>query len=463
MTKKGKLRKGISILLAVCMALPVGFVTKSETVHGKVIDADITKRELWSTSFESADRFKTSTVDDKKGTANITTNELRYQINGNLSGEIESYSGSAAKNDNEVLKNLFDGDSGTKYLTEAKPSEVIVKLKSQQVIKSYVITSANDASGRDPKNWSLQGRNSDNESWVTIDNKTNQVFNARYKQNYFELDNSTAYRQYRLRITANKNGGSMTQFSEFILATGKCQEVGASISKMNSEITSGPSDAWNQKSNVGWTGNHSLVCKGVHVGTGHAYSYNVIYDNLNLKVSDNTNLRYVIFPSMSNGDEYDYEYTQMHMAVDLKFKDGTYLSELGAIDQNGNKVDAQSQGDSRTLVAQQWNEIYSKIGDVAKGKVIEKILVVYDMKAHNARALAKFQTYFDDIEIYNQDYPVYSHLSDYVNILRGTNNTGNFSRGLTIPAVTVPNGFNFWIPATSASSMNIRKQMNFVV
>ena len=47
MTKKGKLRKGIGILLAVCMALPVGFVTKSETVHGKVIDADITKRELW--------------------------------------------------------------------------------------------------------------------------------------------------------------------------------------------------------------------------------------------------------------------------------------------------------------------------------------------------------------------------------------------------------------------------------
>ena len=49
MTKKGKLRKGISILLAVCMALPVGFVTKSETVQGKEIDADTTKRELWST------------------------------------------------------------------------------------------------------------------------------------------------------------------------------------------------------------------------------------------------------------------------------------------------------------------------------------------------------------------------------------------------------------------------------
>ena len=58
------------------MALPVGFVTKSETVHGKVIDADITKRELWSTSFESADGFKTSTVDDKKGTANIAATKI---------------------------------------------------------------------------------------------------------------------------------------------------------------------------------------------------------------------------------------------------------------------------------------------------------------------------------------------------------------------------------------------------
>ena len=152
MTKKGKLRKGISILLAVCMALPVGFVTKSETVHGKVIDADTTKRELWSTSFESADGFKTSTVDDKKGTANITTNELSYQINGNLSGEIESYSGSAAKNDNEVLKNLFDGNSRTKYLTEVKPSEVIVKLKSQQVIdrKSTRLNSSHEFVSRMP-------------------------------------------------------------------------------------------------------------------------------------------------------------------------------------------------------------------------------------------------------------------------------------------------------------------------
>ena len=119
---------------------PCGICCEKRNCAWKSDRCRSTKRELWSTSFESADGFKTSTVDDKKGTANITTNELSYQINGNLSGEIESYSGSAAKNDNEVLKNLFDGDSGTKYLTDVKPSEVIVKLKSQRVIKSYAIT-----------------------------------------------------------------------------------------------------------------------------------------------------------------------------------------------------------------------------------------------------------------------------------------------------------------------------------
>lgn len=229
---------------------------------------------------------------------------------------------------------------------------------------------------------------------------------------------------------------------------------------MTSEITTGPSDAWNNKTGQGWSGSHSLVCKGTHSGSGRAYSYNVIYDNLNITVKSNTNLRYVIFPSMSNGDNYDFEYTQMHMAVDLKFKDGTYLSDLSALDQNGNYVNAQAQGESRTLMTNQWNEIYSKIGDVAKDKVIEKVLVVYDMKSHENADLANFQTYFDDIEIYNQDYPVYSHLSDYVNILRGTNDESSFSRGLTAPAVTVPNGFNFWTPSTNKASNKIYTYQN---
>ena len=80
---KKHLKKVVSFALVLSMAFPVGMSYRETSVEAKVIDSDYNKDVLWSTSFESADGFKTSTVDDKKGTANIATNELRYQINGN--------------------------------------------------------------------------------------------------------------------------------------------------------------------------------------------------------------------------------------------------------------------------------------------------------------------------------------------------------------------------------------------
>lgn len=41
------------------------------------------------------------------------------------------------------------------------------------------------------------------------------------------------------------------------------------------------------------------------------------------------------------------------MAVDLKFSDGTYLSDAEIDDTNGNLLTPQGQGDSRTLVTSQ--------------------------------------------------------------------------------------------------------------
>ena len=127
MIKKGKLRKGIGILLAVCMALPVGFVTKSETVHGKVIDADITKRELWSTSFKSADGFKTSTVDDKKGTANISTTKISAGVStgiGSHAKDIED------KGDDQF--EISDGRSADEIYNDLQ------KIGMQPVMSDYI-------------------------------------------------------------------------------------------------------------------------------------------------------------------------------------------------------------------------------------------------------------------------------------------------------------------------------------
>jgi predicted alpha-1,2-mannosidase len=45
-----------------------------------------------------------------------------------------------------------------------------------------------------------------------------------------------------------------------------------------------------------------------------------------------------------------------------------------------------------------------------------------------------------------------AHLADYALTTRGTNSSGNYSRGNNFPATAVPNGFNFWTPVTDAGS-----------
>jgi len=204
----------------------------------------------------------------------------------------------------------------------------------------------------------------------------------------------------------------------------------------------------------GWTGSRSLTVSGKQTG-GDAFASNIIADNLAIPVTDDMYLSYLIRPGLvSSGwsSSYDYEYTQMYMTIDLKFSDGTYLSELGAKDQNENLMTGQAQGDSRVLVTDQWNRIYSKISEAAKGKTISQILAVFDRDAAPQSGTKDFTSSFDDIELYTkQDYN-YEHLSDYVYILRGTNDSTNFSRGLTAPAVTAPHGFNFWVPCTNTGT-----------
>lgn len=93
----------------------------------------------------------------------------------------------------------------------------------------------------------------------------------------------------------------------------------------------------------------------------------------------------------------------------------------------------------------------SNIGAVAAGKTIKRILIAYDNPA--AKAGTGFKGTIDDVKIEGTPTPAnYNRLSDYANILRGTQSNGTFSRGNNIPAVAVPHGFNFWIPKTNASS-----------
>ena len=77
------------------------------------------------------------------------------------------------------------------------------------------------------------------------------------------------------------------------------------------------------------------------------------------------------------------------------FTDGTYLSDLHAVDQHGAELSPRGQGASKTLYTNQWNAKRSRIGAVAAGKTIDRILVAYD----NPRGPHEFGGWIDDIDI----------------------------------------------------------------
>ncbi len=219
------------------------------------------------------------------------------------------------------------------------------------------------------------------------------------------------------------------------------------VDGIQSAVDSGPSDSPTAKTNAGFTGTHALYYGGSHTADGRAYATEKVFD-VDVPVEQYTRLSYKLFPAMADSD-LDYDATQV--AVDIAFTDGTYLSDLGAIDQHGFPLSPQGQGAAKSLYVNQWNSVSSQIGTVAAGKTADRVLIAYD----SPKGPAAFHGWVDDIALKAQDpEPPKAHLSDYAVTTRGTNSSGDFSRGNNFPATAVPNGFNFWTPVTNASSLS---------
>ena len=418
---------------------------------------------LWQESFEeNQDDFVNSLVDEQKGSKNVNRIKDEETIEGNVMQLVNGSSFEASKqhNNTEIVDCLFDGSTDSKYLSNANvpsvdnPIWVKFALTQSITINRYQIASANDSPERDPESWKLYG-SVDGKVYELIDEQNGIVFNERFERKTFEIVNPKKYQYFRLDIIKNQGDNGMTQFSEFAL--GSDEELPPEVEQkgMTTKIVGGPISPWVGASGVGYSGKKSLEVSGIHYGKERGYSYNKLYDlkDQNIVITNDTKLDYMIFPDLINERDYDYNYTQMHMAVDIKFTDGTYLSDLKALDDHGNIIAAMEQGDSRTLVTKQWNHVSGNIGKVALGKTVDSILVDYDNDKNDQFPEEKdraFRSYIDDIRIYQATDPVYEHLADYVNILRGTNDSPAFSRGLNVPAVTMPHGFNFWVPSNTS-------------
>jgi hypothetical protein len=134
---------------------------------------------------------------------------------GTLTVSNENPGGSGA---GEGSLKLVDNDIATKYLYFGFDPNGWFQLQftSPVAVGAYTFTSANDASGRDPKNWTLSGSNNGT-TWTTIDTRTNELFAARAQTNRYEIAGiPQAYTYYKVFLTAN-NGSTIFQMAEWRL------------------------------------------------------------------------------------------------------------------------------------------------------------------------------------------------------------------------------------------------------
>lgn len=211
--------------------------------------------------------------------------------------------------------------------------------------------------------------------------------------------------------------------------------------------TDGPDETYTAPAHMGFSGVHSLEYSGAVSGSEGGYAFNELFD-VSIPVTSATELSYRVSPQFIDDDLH---YPSTFVAVDLLFTDGTRLSELGARDQHGFMLSPRGQGDSKSLYTQQWNHKQSRIGDVAAGKVIDRILLGFQAPFGGAT----FRGWLDDLRIAEAPAVAPSKRpSDHVLTTRGTNSSGAFSRGNNIPATAMPHGFNFWAPVTDAGSLS---------
>ncbi|WP_329216909.1 alpha-1,2-mannosidase [Streptomyces sp. NBC_01485] len=114
----------------------------------------------------------------------------------------------------EGAANLLD-DARNKWLAFDDTALLDFTLARPAVVSSYSLRSANDAPGRDPRDWTLLG-SFDGHTWTPLDTRTGETFTSRFQTRDFVVRgaaHTTAYRHYRLEISSN-SGSNETQLAQ---------------------------------------------------------------------------------------------------------------------------------------------------------------------------------------------------------------------------------------------------------
>ena len=160
------------------------------------------------------------TIDTLIQRADFTNDGVTITVDKENRGGASAGEGSPKVIDNNISSKflIFLSDYG------AGPYSNYIQLRyprGQKAVR-YSLTSANDAPGRDPKNWVLEGSNNGTD-WTAVDTRSNESFASRGLTQTYNIATASQgkYSYYRLRITDYFGGNGVPnqlfQLAEFRL------------------------------------------------------------------------------------------------------------------------------------------------------------------------------------------------------------------------------------------------------
>lgn len=153
----------------------------------------------------------------------------------------------------------FDHDLNTKWTTTNGITSAQLEYDfgggNAKVISAYAITgppynSTIDDQAYAPKTWTIQGSN-DNSTWTTLDTRTNVAAWAVWERRSYAFSNTTAYRYYRLNVSANQGGAGIIvtglelyNYAPDILKIDKAAVQLGDIAQSSMTLSSAPVVTW---------------------------------------------------------------------------------------------------------------------------------------------------------------------------------------------------------------------------
>lgn len=153
--------------------------------------------KIYSENFGYAPGIDAWKVKDRFGCYQ-TLGDLTLKFNARPEIEVSSPSGHAP-GDGKTIDNSVDGSVRTKWCVNNRSAPVVwqMELLSEQTIRSYALTSADDVPERDPRVWVLEG-SANGSDWVALDRRAlDKPFGQRHQTETFEIATPRACRFYR--------------------------------------------------------------------------------------------------------------------------------------------------------------------------------------------------------------------------------------------------------------------------